>query len=333
MEKTENKIVIYSSGRVNVKIKLDDETIWMTQKQIAELFDINRTVVGKHMKAIFDTEELKENSVSAKIAHTAADGKTYQTLFYNLDAVISVGYRVNSKKATQFRIWATNTLKRHLVDGYTVNEKRLIEQKQRFQEIKETILMIGEKAKFTELTGHEKDLLEVIAEYAKTWDLLNKFDKEKLGIGRVHKYVKFDFSYENYESIIGQVRKNASKIEKGNALLGVENGEKMKGIVGAISQTFGGEELYPSIEEKAAHILYFTIKDHPFIDGNKRIASLLFLYYLEKNNHMNRGDERKLNDNAIVALALLVATSNPREKDNIVKLIINRNHPNWINWT
>jgi prophage maintenance system killer protein len=319
----ENKIIIYSSGKVNVKIKLDDETIWMTQKQIAELFNVNIPAVNKHLGNIFGSKELDEKSVVSKMEITAADGKMYNTSVYNLDAVISVGYRVNSKKATQFRIWATNTLKRHLVDGYTVNEKRLIEQKERFQEIRETILMIGEKAKFEELSGHEKDLLDVIAEYAKTWELLNKFDKDKLGIGKVHKYTKFDLSYENYQSIIGQVRKNASKIEKGNTLLGVENGEKMKGIVGAISQTFGGEELYPSIEEKAAHILYFTIKDHPFVDGNKRIASLLFVYYLEKNNHLYRGEEKKLNDNAIVALALLVATSNPREKDNIVKLIIN----------
>ena len=325
MGKDQNKIIIYSSGKVNVKIKLDEETIWMTQKQIAELFSVDRTVIGRHIANIYKSTELDSKSTRAKNAHMVENRtREYESNIYNLDMIISVGYRVNSKKATQFRIWATNTLKKHLIDGYTVNKKLISSQAERFKEIKETILMIGRKAKFEVLSGHEKDLLDVISEYTKSWDILTRFDKETLSVGKVNKYIKFELTYDIYIQIIDRIKKNASKIEKGNKFLGIENSDKMKGIIGSISQTFDGKELYESVEEKAAHLLYFVVKDHPFVDGNKRVASLLFLYYLEKNRSLHKPDgERKINDNAIIALALLVATSNPGEKDNIIKLIIN----------
>ena len=321
MEKDQNKIIIYSSGKVKVKIRFNEDTIWMTQKQIVDLFSTDQSVISRHLNSIFNSKELDRKSNMQKMHNAFSDKPITQ---YSLDAVISVGYRVNSKKATQFRIWATKTLKDHLVDGYTINKQLVSSQQERFNEIKETILMIGEKAKFKELSGREKDLLDIVSEYAKSWEILNKFDKESLSIGKVNKYVKFELSYEIYTSIIGQIRKNASKIEKGNKFLGIENSDKMKGIVGSISQTFDGKELYESVEEKAANLLYFVVKDHPFIDGNKRVASLLFLYYLEKNGSLySSSGEKKINDNAIIALALLVATSNPSEKENIVKLIIN----------
>jgi len=325
----ENKgeIVIYSSSKnkIELEVKMKDESIWLSQKQMAELFGVERSVLTKHINNIFKTEELKENSVCAKIAHTASDGKTYQTKFYNLDAIISVGYRVNSKKATQFRIWATNTLKKYLVDGYAVNEKRLLEQsKQKLQEIQNIVLMIKEKSSYEQLTGHEKELLDIISEYAKSWKIFEIYDRDKLKITRVNKYQKFELSHESYLGLIDSIKSALKKKEKLTKFFAIENGDKIKGILGSINQTFGGQELYGSIEEKSAHLLYFIIKDHPFIDGNKRIGSMLFLYYLQRNNFLYRKTgERKINDNAMVALALLIAASNPREKDNLVKLIVN----------
>ena len=325
----ENKgeIIIYSFGRdkVELEVKIKDESIWLSQKQMAELFAVERSVLTKHINNIFKTRELDENSVCAKIAHTASDGKTYQTKFYNLDAIISVGYRVNSKKATQFRIWATNTLKNYLVDGYAINEKRLLEgQKRKLQEIQDIVLMIKEKSSYEELTGHEKELLDIISEYAKSWKIFDSYDQDKLKIGKVNKYLKFELTYENYSGLISRIQSELKKREKIAGMFGVEVGGKIKGILGSINQTFDGKDLYASIEEKAAHLLYFVIKDHPFADGNKRIGSMLFLYYLQKNSFLYRTTgERKINDNAIVALALLIAASNPREKDNLVKLVIN----------
>lgn len=322
-----NEIKIYSFGKNNIQleVKIKDETIWLSQEQIAGLFAVNRQAITKHLNNIFSDEELKENSVCSILEHTAKDGKKYKVKFYNLDAIISVGYRVNSKKATQFRIWATNTLKKYLVDGYAVNEKRLLEQsKRKLQEIQDIVLMIKEKSSYEELTGHEKELLDIISEYAKSWKIFDSYDKDKLKIGKVNKYLKFELSYENYAGLIGKIQSELKKKQKVAGMFGVEIGDKIKGILGSINQTFDGKDLYSSIEEKAAHLLYFVIKDHPFADGNKRIGSMLFLYYLQKNNFLYRErGERKINDNAIVALALLIAASSPREKDNLVKLVIN----------
>lgn len=243
---------------------------------------------------------------------------------YSLDAIISVGYRVNSKKATQFRVWATTTLRKYLVDGYIINQKRLAEQERKLLDIQRTVELIREKSKFRELEGHEKDLLDIVSEYTKSLVLLNKFDEDSLELGKVNRYIKYRFDADEYEAVSLQIIKAMRRKYKLGELFGAERGDKIRGIVGAISQTFDGQELYGSIEEKAAHLLYFVIKDHPYSDGNKRIGSMLFLYFLRRNNYLlKKSGEPKINDNAMVALALLIAVSNPAEKENVIKLIVN----------
>lgn len=306
-----------------MKTEIRDGTIWMTQKQIAELFDVNVPAVNRHINNILNSAELDKRVIS-KMEITAADGKKYKTNIYNLDAIISIGYRVNSKKATQFRVWATTTLRKYLVDGYVVNQKRLAEQERKLLDIHRTVELIRQKSKFRELDGHERDLLDIVSEYTKSLVLINRFDEEKLEVGKVNRYLKYRLDDDEYAEISQKLITLTRKKYKLGNLFGAERGDRIKGIIGAISQTFDGKELYDNIEEKAAHLLYFVIKDHPYLDGNKRIASLLFLYFLRRNNYLLKpSGEPKINDNAMVALALLIAVSGPAEKDNIIKLIVN----------
>ncbi|MEI8143715.1 MAG: virulence protein RhuM/Fic/DOC family protein [Candidatus Berkelbacteria bacterium] len=322
----QNKITIFKSkdGEINLDVKFKDDTLWLNQGQMAELFDVNQPAIAKHLSNIFRTGELDEKSVHSILEYTAADKKKYKTKFYNLDAVISVGYRVNSKKATDFRVWATKVLKNYLVQGYVLNERKFEAQKAKLAEIKKTLLLIGEKSEFETMKGHERELIDLIAEYAKSWKLLEGFDEEILPTGKLHNQIRFEISYDGTIELVGKMKDQLQRIRLNVYLFGNQVGEKLRAIVGSVNQTFDGKDLYPSVEEKAAHILYLTIKDHPFSDGNKRIASMMFLYFLENNDFLKRKDGvTKVSDNTLVALALLVATSNPREKDNIIKLIIN----------
>jgi len=328
MKKEEFKkgeIVIYKTPdkKVQVNVSLGKETVWATQDQVALLFGTQRPAITKHFKNIFEDSELKENSVSSILEHTARDGKKYKTKFYNLDAIISVGYRVNSKRATQFRIWATKTLKDHLVKGFTINEKRILEAEDRFKELQSSILFLQEKSKHELLAGQEQEILSLLADYSKTLTLLEQYDKEKVSLLKTGKG-KFVLDYEKSAEIIKEIKKDLIFKKEAGDLFGQENSDKLKGILGNILQTFDKKELYPSIEEKASHLLYFIIKDHPFVDGNKRVASFLFIYYLDKNNYLYKeNNEKKINDNALTALSLLIAISNPSEKDKIVKIITN----------
>lgn len=325
MKNKDSKIIIYSAPDrgVEIEMKLDQDTIWMTQKQIADLFGVNVPAVNRHIKNIINTSELDKRVIS-KMEITAADGKKYNTNIYNLDAIISVGYRVNSKKATQFRVWATTTLRRFLIDGYAINQKRLAVQQQKLLDIQKTVALIRAKAESHELSGHEKDLLEIISAYTKSLVLLNEYDSNQLKIGKVNRYLKYQLTLEEYQQIADEIRSALRAQGEAGELFGQERDGKVKAIIGAISQTFDGKELYQSIEEKAAHLLYFTIKDHPFHDGNKRLASVFFLYFLGRNNYLYKDNgEAKINDNAMVALALLIAVSEPKEKENIIKLLVN----------
>ena len=318
------EIVIYrpKGGEIEVKVKLDKETIWLTQAQIALLFDVERSVITKHLRNIFNSKELDKNSVCAKIAHTAVDGKTYKTQFYNLDVVISVGYRVNSKKATQFRIWATRTLKQHILDGYTINEERLLETRTKFNELQNAIVFLQKRSKIKFLEDQEKEILDLLAGYARTLSILRQYDKGKVKKSKGKK-AHFILKYEQCYRIIIQLQKELLTKKEAGSLFGQDPSNKFEGIVKNLYQTFGRKEFYKTIEEKAAHLLYFTIKDHPFVDGNKRIASFLFVYFLDKNDYLYRKNrEKKINDNALVALALLVAVSNPQDKDILVNIII-----------
>lgn len=328
MKEHKGEIVIYKAedGQAAIEVRLKEDTVWLTQKQMAVLFNTERSVITKHIRNIIRGKELHEDSVCAIFAHTAADGKTYRTTFYNLDMIISVGYRVNSKRGTQFRIWATNVLRDHLVKGYTLNEKRLQENKSRLKELEAAIALV-ERAKSTkQLSASEASgLLTVITEYTRSWLLLHQYDSGTLQTKELHRNVRFRIDEEKAKQAIAQLKKNLMEREEAGDLFGRERERgALKGILGSIEQTFGGADLYPSVEEKAANLLYFIIKDHPFVDGNKRVASLMFIWFLEKNNLLLAPDgERKINDNALVALTLLVAKSNPKQKDVMIDLIIN----------
>jgi prophage maintenance system killer protein len=318
----QNKIVIYKTAKneVELSVRLEKETAWLSLDQIADLFNRDKSAVSRHIKNIFKEKELFKKSVVANFATTAADGKIYKVDYYNLDVIISVGYRVNSARATQFRIWATKMLKNYLVKGYAINEKRLLEAKEKFGELRSAISFLQEKSKSELLTGQEGEVLNLLANYAKTLTLLEQYDKDEIApiAGEITKFI---LKYGDLLGIIGRMRENLEN--KGvSGLFGQEREGTFKGIIGALYQTFGGQDLYPALEDKAAHLLYLIIKDHPFSDGNKRIGSFLFVYFLDKTDSLYRkSGERKINDNALAALALLIAQSDPKEKEIMIKII------------
>ncbi|MDD4901081.1 MAG: virulence protein RhuM/Fic/DOC family protein [Patescibacteria group bacterium] len=318
------EIIIYETKQgPKLDVKMEKQTVWLTQAQIGLLFDTERSVITKHLRSILDSGELKENSVCANFAHTAADGKTYNTKFYDLDAIISVGYRVNSKRATQFRIWATKTLKDHLVHGYTINRKRLLETKEKFAELQTAISFLREKAKHELMAGQEQEILNLLAYYSNSLNILEKYDKNKLNLPSGEK-TRYALTYELASEVIKNIKAELIKKKQAGDIFGRQSAHKLESILANLWQTFGGRELYKSLEEKAAHLLYLIIKDHPFIDGNKRIASFLFVYFLDKNNFLYRkNEEKKINDNALVALALLIAISDPKDKEVMIKIIVN----------
>jgi prophage maintenance system killer protein len=321
----ENKIVLYKSpnGNIDLKVSFDGKTVWLSQKQIAELFNKNIPTINEHIKNIFKTNELNENSVVRKFRITADDGKEYLTNFYSLDMIISVGYRVNSVKATEFRIWATNILRNYLVKGYVFNKKRILEQKKIFEEFKNSVDFITSKSKVDQLKSETDSLLSLISDYTNSIYLLTQYDDHKLKLDGLTKKVRYILTYDETINFINGIKDRFGK--KLSANFGQENGvNSLNGIVGAINQTFDGKYLYRSVEEQAANLLYMVIKDHAFIDGNKRIGSTLFVYYLNQNGILkNNLGENKISDRALVALALLIATSNPKEKDDLIKLVVN----------
>src|SRR3990172_2918267 len=303
-------VFIYKSTQgPEIQVKLEKDTVWLDAHLISRLFGVNRPAVVKHINNIYKTKELDKISTCSILEQVAADGKIRKMNLYNLDMIISVGYRVNSKQATQFRIWATNVLKNYLLKGYALNQKQLLEAK--------------EKSKHELLTGQEHEILNLLAKYSKTLTLLEQYEKEKLVLAEKGR-AKFVLDYEQAQIIIKEVKKELIAKKEASDLFGLESGDRFKGILSAIYQTFDGKELYPSLEEKAAHLLYFIIKDHPFTDGNKRIGSFLFIYFLDKNNYLYKDSgEKKINDNALTALALLMAVSDPKEKDKLIKSITN----------
>jgi len=318
------EIVIYRSPQgPEIRVKLDKDTVWLDAHLIALLFDVKRPAIVKHINNIYKTGELDKKSTCSILEQVAADGKIRKMNLYNLDMIISVGYRVNSKRATQFRIWATKVLKEHLVKGYTINEKRLLETQDKFNQLQEMISFLREKSKHKLLSGQEQEILNLLANYSKTLTLLEQYDKGKLPLIKKRKG-EFVLEYKDAKQIIQEIKKDLIAKKEAGDLFGRESEEKFKAILGNIYQTFGKKELYPSLEEKAAHLLYFGIKDHPFVDGNKRIASFLFIYFLDRNNYLYRASgEKKMNDNALTTLSLLIAVSSPKEKDILIRVITN----------
>jgi len=318
------EIIIYRAPKgPEIQVKLEKDSVWLDARLVANLFGVRRPAIVKHINNIYKTGELKKKSTCSILEQVAVDGKIRKINLYNLDMIISVGYRVNSKRAAHFRVWATKTLKNYLVSGYVINEKRLLRAEKRFCELRETIDFLKNKAKHELLSGQEREVLDLLADYSKTLTLLEQYDTEKLKLAKKGK-AKFILDYEIANKIINEIKKDLlAKKETGN-LFGQEYSGKMEAILGNIYQTFGKRELYGSIEEKVAHLLYFVIKDHPFADGNKRIGAFLFVYFLDKNNYLYKeSGEKKINDNALIALSLLIAASDPREKDKIIRIITN----------
>lgn len=314
------QIIIYKTpdGNAQLDVKLDQDTVWLSQNQIAELFGTKRPAITKHLKNIFNDGELEENSVSSILEHTASDGKTYNTKFYNLDAILSVGYRVNSKNATQFRIWANKILKEYLVKGFVVNQQAKVKQ---LQEALDSIKVLTGIATRSETTKEQaNDILQVISDYTYALDTLDKYDYQSLEINNTTEKEQFQANYNNAMKAIDTLRHKFGS----SGLFGNEKDQSFKSSINTIYQTFGGEDLYPSVEEKAAMLLYLVVKNHSFSDGNKRIAAFLFLWFLEKNGILYKSDgSRLIENNTLVALTLMIAESKAEEKDVIVKVIVN----------
>jgi len=313
-----NEIVIFENQEVKLEVNMKDETVWLNVEQIAKLFDRDRTVITRHINKIFETKELNKKEVCAKFAHTTIHGaiknrkQTHELDYYNLDMIISIGYRVNSKNGIIFRKWATKILKEYMLQGYVVNQKRL-------EYLEKTVKLIDIANRIDKkIEGDEaSQLLKVIGNYSKALDLLDDYD---------HKTVKkikgttndFRVTYEDCKSIINELKYN----ENSN-LFALERNEGLKSIIGSIYQTFNGEDVYSSLEEKAANFLYMIVKNHVFIDGNKRIAATLFIYFLFYNDILYKNDKHLIDNNTLTAITLLIAESNPKEKSIIVDLIMN----------
>ncbi|MGE4385784.1 MAG: RhuM family protein [Endomicrobiaceae bacterium] len=318
-----NKIIIYKTknGQTQLKVAFDEKTVWLSQGQMTELFQTSKQNISLHINNIFNEKELIKKSVVKECLTTASDGKQYSTNFYNLDVIISVGYRVKSIQGTQFRIWATNILRKHLVDGYTINKQRIKEVESKYLELQKTINMLASNVKTSNLVSEEaKGILQVIGRYSKALDILDRYDHQNLEAPKGKKKEIFKITYENAEEIIAVIQSEF----KESSLVGREYKDSFKSVLKDIYQTFDGKELYSAVEEKAANILYLITKNHCFVDGNKRIAASVFVLYLQNNNILfDKSGLRRIDDNALVALTLMIAISKPQEKDTIVKIISN----------
>lgn len=313
------EIILYttSDGAIVLDVRLEQNTIWISRQQMAELFDRDIKTIGKHINNALK-EELKGTSVVAKFATTASDGKTYQVEHYNIEMVTSVGYRVKSQRGTQFRIWANKVLKEYLVKGYALKENIKLEQ---YEDLKQTIKVLSnvlecKTLEYSEATG----LLRVVTDYAYALDTLDKYDYQKLEIENTTNKEQFKVTYSNAMAAIDELREKFG----GNSLFGNEKDQSFKSSIGVIYQTFGGQDLYPSIEEKASMLLYLVTKNHSFSDGNKRIAAFLFLWFLERNGILYHPDgTKRIGNNTLVALTLMIAESRTEEKDIMVKVVVN----------
>ena len=315
-----NGIEIYKSktGETQVEVRFEHDTVWLNLNQIAQLFGRDKSVISRHLSAVFRDNELDRHSVVAKNATTALDGKTYQVDFYNLDAILSVGYRVNSKQGTQFRIWATQRLRDYLVEGISINKDRLQELEKIVEVISKTTI------DQTHDLAEAKGLLHILNHYTKSFILLNQFDSASLPLQNLNGVVTYQIEYDEAVQAIEILKSELIQKNEATPLFGNQKDKSFEGILRSILQTFDGNYLYPTIEEQSAHLLYFVIKNHPFSDGNKRIGAFLFVWFLEKNSHLlKHNGERKINDNALTALALLVAQSKPEDKELMIRLICN----------
>lgn len=316
-------------GEVELKVNVQNDSVWLSLDQMSTLFGRDKSTLSRHIKNIYKTAELSQKETVAKNATVQKEGKktvTRQIEYYNLDMIISVGYRVNSKQGTQFRIWATNLLRQHLIKGYTLNAGRL--EYAKLQELKSAVSLIRQAMTSKQLSGDESEgLLKVITDYAETWLLLEQYDKGALEMPKSTKRTVAPLELSEARTLIASLKKNLMRQRQASDLFGKEKDDGLERILAALQQTFDQQELYGSVEEKASHLLYFITKDHPFIDGNKRIAAFLFIVYLTRTKYVTARDgERKFSDSALVALVLLIAESRPGQKDVLIRLIMNFVH-------
>ena len=312
--KTPNTIIYQAAnGAIQLKGDFDKETVWASLDKIASVFGRDKSVISRHIKNIFKEEELEKNSVVAFFATTATDGKTYQVEYFNLDVIISVGYRVNSKVATQFRKWATQTLKQHITEGYTINKKLLQKNYTLFQKALDDIQKISQN----KLSS--SDVLELVKTFSKTWFSLDAFDKEQFQTNQqTQKSIHLEASklYQDLEIFKNEL---TQKGEATDIFAQEKQKGSLEGIFGNIFQTALGEDVYPSIESKAAHLLYFIVKNHPFNDGNKRSGAFTFIWFLQKTKY---NFQNKITPEALTAITLLIATSDPKDKQKMIDLTI-----------
>ena len=325
MEETGN-IIFYQDGTDNtqIEVKLEDETVWLTQNQIVELFQSSKANISEHIKQIFKLGELQSDSTVRNFRTVRQEGKRLVNRdleYYNLDMIISIGYRVNSIRGTQFRIWANKILKDYLTKGYALDKKRFAEQSRQLDELKQTVKLLGNVIERKALSSDEATgLLKVVTDYAYALDILDRYDHQVLEIEATSKKELFQITYPAAMEAIKSLKDKFG----GSSLFGNEKDQSFQGSLAAIYQTFGSKDLYPSVEEKAANLLYFVIKNHSFSDGNKRIAAFLFVWFLEKNGILYRPDgTKKIADNALVALTLMIAESKPEEKEMMIKVVVN----------
>lgn len=326
METNNSQLVIYQTpqGDTRIDVRVKGDTIWLTQRQIAELFGTQVPAISKHLKNIFASGELQEDMVISKMETTSRHGaivgktQTTETKFYNLDAILSVGYRVNSKNATAFRIWANQVLKQYLLQGYAINERVAA---QKYDELSQLVKVLGRTIQNQEkLTEDSRSLLDVVVDYTYALDTLDRYDYQELKIEDTTSKEAFHATYENAMEVIRELHEKFG----GSTLFGNEKDDSFKSSIGQIYQTFGGVDLYPSVEEKAAMLLYLVTKNHSFSDGNKRIAATLFLWFLNGNGILyNEDGSKRIADNTLVALTLMIAESRTEEKDTMVKVIVN----------
>ena len=319
-----NEIVIYQSedGKTQLNVKLEGETVWLSQSQMSELFQTDRTVINRHIKNIYKSGELDEKATCAKNAQVRLEGNrtvTRNIPYYNLDMIISVGYRVNSIRGTRFRQWANNVLKQYLIKGYAVNEQI---RKQQIVELRQLVQVMGRtiQQQPVPVTDESNALFNVVIDYTYALDTLDNYDYQRLSIAKTTKEEPFHATYDSAMREIDMLRNKFG----GSVLFGNEKDDSFKSSIGQIYQTFGGEELYPSVEEKAAMLLYLVTKNHSFSDGNKRIAATLFLWFMNNNGILYREDgSKRIADNTLVALTLMIAESRTEEKDVMVKVVVN----------
>ena len=305
-----NEIIFFKNQNVKLEVNMKDETVWLSLDQMAKLFDRDKSVISRHIKNALE-EEL-DDAVVAKFATTAKDGKIYQVDYYNLDVIISVGYRVKSRNGVIFRRWATNVLKDYLMKGYAVNQKRL-------EYLEKTVKLIDIAGRIDkELNGSEaQEIIKVINNYSNALSLLDDYDHKRIikPNGTINNE---KVTYEDCMDIISKLKFNSD-----SDLFALERNQGLKAIIGTIYQSFDGKDLYPTTEEKAANFLYLITKNHTFIDGNKRIAATLFIYFLEFYNLLYNENEQVIDNNTLVAITLLIAQSNPKEKEVLIDLVMN----------